>query len=202
MEPRCSSKGCMWITFKQLSTVCEKKELGAVWPARTQHFKEKRRESNVSTKRRRGRTAHGKGSLKKTKKNILNQNDESPTTKAAGDGILMTEWAAFQRRRVVAQGRLDAAAGRRWRVTVSIAAEITAESWREGGLLELFLTSSFLSMWKWWTFKLKIVMICKEISLEKKSYQIIIIIIVIILIHILIQALFCLTLQPVLLWGM
>lgn len=46
-------------------------------------------------------------------------------------------------------------------------------------------------------------MICKEISLEKKSYQIIIIIIiVIILIHILIQALFCLTLQPVLLWGM
>lgn len=68
MEPRCSSKGCMWITFKQLSTVCEKKELGAVWPARTQHFKEKRRESNVSTKRRRGRTAHGKGSLKKNKK--------------------------------------------------------------------------------------------------------------------------------------
>lgn len=47
-------------------------------------------------------------------------------------------------------------------------------------------------------------MICNEISLEKKSYQIIIIIIIVIVIIliILMKLLFCLTEQPPLTWVM
>lgn len=125
---------------------------GAVWPAPTQHLRKKRGKQaiKVSTKRRSGKRQESASGKKNTHWWIIRIPPQCGGIVKKQDFHLCCS----------GRGMRNMAA---WRNRNHV------RKLKEGGLLELFLTSSFLSMWKWWTFKLKIVMICKEISLEKKK---------------------------------